>query len=74
MNVKTAGTGLSNIPTNQNDALSSWINNSTRRGAWYQHANGGGACHTMGTRSYATYNWLDGTNDTMSSWRMNGGC
>lgn len=74
MNVIRAGSGLVNIPVNQNDSMSSWINNSSKKGGWAQHSNGRGACHTMNSYRYGTYRWLDGTNDTMSSWWLNGKC
>ena len=71
---KQAGSGLTNISTTNNDRMSSWENKSRTLGAWYANRDGGGACRTMYAVSEASYSWLDGINDTMSSWKMNGSC
>ena len=67
------GIGIMNVSRNANDKMSSWINNTGGHAAWYQHANGGGKCHTMTPFSNNNYvGWW--SNDTLTSWRTNRGC
>lgn len=69
------GQGLYNVYDNKNDAMSSIVNTSySYRGAWYRDGNGTGTCYTIGSRQYASYRFVDGKNDSMSSMRFNRGC
>lgn len=71
---KSGGSGLSNIAWADNDKMSSWENKTTRNGAWYYNSDGNGTCKDMLKGNERSYRWLDGVNDKLSSWRMNGSC
>lgn len=71
---KSGGDGLTNIPWENNDKMSSWENKTSRNGAWYYNADGGGTCKDMHKGSQNSYGFLDGVNDKLSSWRMNASC
>lgn len=71
---KSGGSGLSNIPWENNDKMSSWENKTTSNGAWYYNSDGHGTCKDMLKGNQRSYGWLDGVNDNLSSWRMNGSC
>lgn len=70
---RSGGGGLRNMSTVANDEMSSWANRSNYAGAWYEHADGKGACYTMNSwtnNRYVGY-WF---NDLATSWRTNGAC
>jgi hypothetical protein len=70
---RSGGGGLINLSDGANDKMTSWENKTSNKGAWYEHINGDGFCRNMPIDDEIA-EVSGAVNDTMSSWRMNGGC
>ena len=73
LGTKGPGVGLTNVSSGANDKTDSWENKTSRTGAWYYDANGGGNCNTMHAHDEKA-NLHVFPSDELSSWKTNGGC
>jgi len=70
---RSAGNGISNISSANDNKMASWSNHTGTNAAWYDKVNANGGCWTMGAQSQnsALAIW---ERDTASSWKTDGGC
>jgi hypothetical protein len=70
---KSTGFALTDISATNNDRMASWANHTSKNGAWYSNASGGGDCTDMNSGvQNAALGIL--SRDKASSWRGNKNC
>lgn len=62
--------GPENVSHDSNDKMSSWVNKSSTRSSWWEHANRNGFCRPMVPGYYAATIYRD-ENDKLTSWASN---